>query len=84
MTREQMLVILYNYITYKGYEIPQSQAQSFADESKISSWALEAVQALQGIEIVTGKGNNIFDPKGTATRAELATVLIRFIEYLAK
>ncbi|URN96664.1 MAG: S-layer homology domain-containing protein [Candidatus Pristimantibacillus lignocellulolyticus] len=84
MTREQMLVILYNYMNFKGYEIPQSQTQSFADESKISSWALEAVKALQGIDIVTGKGNNIFDPKGRATRSEVATIFVRFVEYLAK
>ncbi|HIW34634.1 MAG TPA: S-layer homology domain-containing protein [Candidatus Paenibacillus intestinavium] len=84
MTREQMLVILHNYMNYKGYEIPQSQAQSFTDESEISSWAMAAVKALQGIDIVTGKGNNLFDPKGTATRAEVATVFVRFIEYLAK
>ncbi len=84
MTREQMLVILYSYMSYKGYEIPLSQAQSFGDESEISSWALKAVKALQGIDIVAGKGNNIFDPQGTATRAELATILVRFIEYLAK
>src|SRR5690606_33792325 len=84
LTREQMLVILFNYMNYKGVDIPQSQAQSFADESEISAWALEAVQALQGINIVTGKGNNMFDPKGTATRAEVATVFVRFIEFLAR
>jgi len=84
MTREQMLVILHNYMNYKGYEITQSQAQSFTDESEISSWALEAVKALQGIDIITGKGNNIFDPKGSATRAEVATIFVRFVEYLAK
>ena len=84
ITREQMLVILYNYMNYKGYELPPSQAQPFADASEISSWALEAVKALQGIGIVTGKGNNIFDPQGTATRAEVAAVFVRIIEYLAK
>ena len=84
VTREQMLVILYNYLTYKGYEIPPSQAPSFTDESEISPWALEAVKALQGIGVVTGKGNNIFDPKGIASRAEVAATLVRLIEYLAQ
>lgn len=84
MTREQMLVILYNYMKYKGYEIPESQSKSFADESEISSWALEAVQALRGIGIVLGKPDNLFDPKATATRAEEATIFVRFVEYLAK
>ncbi|MGG1633011.1 S-layer homology domain-containing protein [Paenibacillus sp. NRS-1760] len=84
MTREQMLVILYNYMKYKGYEIPESQSKSFADESEISSWTLEAVQALRGIGIVLGKPDNLFDPKATATRAEVATIFVRFVEYLAK
>jgi len=84
MTREQMLVILYNYMKFKGYEIPDSQSKSFSDESEISSWALEAVQALQGIGIVSGKPGNLFDPKATATRAEVATIFVRFVEYLAK
>ncbi|WP_336773545.1 S-layer homology domain-containing protein [Paenibacillus sp. MMO-58] len=84
MTREQMLVILYNYMKYKGYKILESQSKSFADESEISSWALKAVQALQDIGIVSGKPNNLFDPKATATRAEVATIFVRFVEYLAK
>ena len=84
LTREQMVVILYNYMSYKGYELPQIQAQAFADESEVSSWALEAVRALQSIGIVTGKGNNLFDPNGTASRAEVATVFVRLIEHLVK
>ncbi|WP_458461740.1 S-layer homology domain-containing protein, partial [Paenibacillus sp.] len=83
MTREQMLVILYNYMKYKGYDIPESHSKSFADESEISSWALEAVQALRGIGIVLGKPDNFFAPKATATRAEVATIFVRFVEYLA-
>ncbi len=84
ITREQMLVILFNYMNYKGYKIPPSQAQSFADASEISSWAVKAIQALQGIGVVTGKGNNSFDPQGTATRAEAATIFVRVVENLTK
>lgn len=84
LTREQMAVILYNYLKYKGYQIAPNQIQSFADESAISAWALEAVRGLHGIGIVTGKGNNMFDPKGIASRAEAATVFVRLIACLAK
>jgi predicted peptidase len=84
LTREQMMVILYNYLAYAGYEIPEIEAEPFADEDEISPWALEAVQALRGIELIAGKGNNRFDPKGTATRAEIATVFVKLIEYLAQ
>lgn len=83
MTREQMLMILYNYMKYKGYEIPESNSMSFTDQSEISSWALEAVQALQGNGIVLGKPGNFFAPKATATRAEVTTIAVRFVEYLA-
>ncbi|GBF76788.1 hypothetical protein PA598K_05276 [Paenibacillus sp. 598K] len=84
ITREQMLTILYNYMKYKGYEIPESESPSFADESQIRSWALEAVQALQGIGIVSGKPGNVFAPQATATRAEVAAIYVRLVEYLAK
>lgn len=84
ITREQMMVLLYNYMKYKGYEIPRSQASSFADESEIGPWALEAVRALHGMGMATGKGNNRFDPKGTASRAETAAVFVRLIEYQAR
>ncbi|MHA7964828.1 S-layer homology domain-containing protein [Paenibacillus sp. CAU 1782] len=84
MTREQMLVILFNYMKYKGYEIPDSRSESFADESEISPWALEAVQALSDIGIVLGKTDNLFAPKTTATRAEAAAIFVRFVKYLAE
>ncbi|WP_434751937.1 S-layer homology domain-containing protein [Paenibacillus amylolyticus] len=82
MTREQMLVVLTNYMEYKGYEIPESQSKPFTDESEISSWALEAVKALRGTGIVLGNPDNLFAPIATATRAEVATIFVRFVEYL--
>ena len=84
LTREQLAVILYNYLNSKGYQIPPGEVPSFADEGEISPWALEAVRALRGLGMVAGKGGNVFDPKGTATRAEIATVFVKLIEYLAK
>lgn len=84
MTREQMLVILYNYMKYKGYGIPESHSKSFADESEINSWALDAVQALRGIGIVLGNPDNHFAPTAPATRAEVAAIFVRFVKHLAK
>lgn len=81
MTREQMLVILYNYMQYKGYQIPESQSKSFTDESEISSWALEAVKVMRSNGIVLGNSDNLFAPKATATRSEAATLFVRFIEH---
>ncbi|WP_342555229.1 S-layer homology domain-containing protein [Paenibacillus sp. FSL R7-0652] len=84
ITREQMVMMLYNYMKYKGYEIPESQSKSFEDENEISSWALEAVQALRGIGIVLGNPYNHFAPVSTAARAEAAAIVVRFIEYPGK
>ena len=82
VTREQMLVILYNYMQFKGITIPAGTAVPFADEDSVSSWALEAVQAMQAMGIVTGRPGNIFDPQGIATRAEVAAVFARFLDCL--
>ena len=53
---------------------------TFADNTQISSWAKDAVKSMQQAGILAGMVNNRFDPKGTATRAEVATVLRRFVE----
>ena len=56
------------------------KAVTFADNTQISSWAKDAVKSMQQAGILAGKNENKFDPKGTATRAEVATVLRRFVE----
>ena len=81
INREQMAVIMANYAKKLGYDLPKTlQAVTFADNAQISSWAKDAVKAMQQAGILAGKANNRFDPKGTATRAEVATVLRRFVE----
>ena len=83
ITREQMAVILKNYAAKLGYTIPKTlEAVTFADNTKISSQVKEAVKSMQQAGILAGKTNNRFDPKGTATRAEVATVLRRFVEII--
>ncbi len=83
ITREQMAVILKNYAAKLGYTIPKTlKAVTFADNTKISSQVKEAVKSMQQAGILAGKTNNRFDPKGTATRAEVATVLRRFVEII--
>ena len=81
INREQMAVIMANYAKKLGYDLPKTlQAVTFADNAQISSWAKNAVRAMQQAGILAGKNGNKFDPKGTATRAEVATVLRRFVE----
>ena len=81
INREQMAVIMANYAKKLGYDLPKTlQAVTFADNAQISSWAKNAVRTMQQAGILSGKNGNKFDPKGTATRAEVATILRRFVE----
>ena len=83
INREQMAVIMKNYAVKLGYTVPKAlEAVTFADNASISSWAKEAVESMQQAGILAGKTNNRLDPAGTATRAEVATVLWRFVEII--
>ena len=84
MTREQLAVILYRYAQYKGYDVTVSNDLSgFTDGNTTSSWAMEAMKWAVGSDLLSGKGNGTLDPQGTATRAEMATILMRFMELTA-
>ena len=81
INRDQMVVIMANYAKQLDYDLPKIiQTVTFADNAQISSWTKDAVKAMQQAGILAGKHGNQFDPKGTATRAEVATVLRRFVE----
>ncbi|MCL2814505.1 MAG: S-layer homology domain-containing protein, partial [Oscillospiraceae bacterium] len=82
INREQMAVMLMNYVEYKGYNLPTGSTSAFSDEPAIASWAYDAVKMVQAAGIVVGKPGNIYDPKCTATRAEVATICARFIEMM--
>ncbi|MCU6710178.1 S-layer homology domain-containing protein [Paenibacillus sp. J5C_2022] len=80
VTREEMATMIASYI--KHAELAMTDAGSereFADEGSISSWALPAIKAMQENGILTGKPGNMFDPDGTATRAEVAKVMSKLI-----
>jgi hypothetical protein len=80
ITREQLAAILYRYERFSG-KIPPDTAtgRAFADETGISEYAKNAVSALVTQGIINGKPGDIFDPRGQATRAEVAAMLHRFI-----
>lgn len=80
ITREQLAAILYRYEQFTG-KIPANLVadREMADADTISDYAKNAVQVLVAQGIIGGKPGNIFDPQGTATRAEVAAMLHRFI-----
>ena len=83
ITREQMAVIMQNYAKAIGFTLPKVHAETtFADNAKIGAWSKDAVKAMQMAGVISGKDGNKFDPQGTATRAEVSTVLRRFVELM--
>ncbi len=81
ITREQIAAIMERYADYKGQTTDEAgDLTQFADSDEISWWAVENVRWAVGRGIISGKGNNILDPLGNATRAEIASIIMRFIE----
>jgi len=80
ITREQMAVMMTNYAKAMGITLPKTVEKTvFADNGKISAYAANAVETMQTAGLISGKNNNLFDPQGTATRAEVCSLLERFI-----
>lgn len=85
ITREQLAAILYRYAQYKGYDVSaKADLSKFTDVDEISGYALEPLQWANAEGLINGKGNGVLDPKGQATRAEAAAILMRFNEDVAK
>ena len=81
ITREQLAAIFYRYADYKGYDLAvKGNLDKFKDADKITDYAKTAMQWAVGSGLVKGKSGNLLDPQGTATRAEIAAMLHRFIE----
>ncbi len=81
MTREQIATILYRYAAYKNYDVTASNdLSSYTDAGQIGSYAVEAMQWANGAGLITGSTATTLNPLGSATRAEVATILMRFLE----
>ena len=83
ITREQMAAILYRYAQYKGCNVSEAAGlEAFGDAGTVSSYAVPALEWAVGAELINGMDGNL-NPKGTATRAQVATILMRFCENVA-
>lgn len=81
VTREQLAAILYRYAQYKKYDVSGAKSlDGYTDAQSVSSYAVPALQWANAAGIVTGKSGSKLDPKGNATRAEVAAMLMRFCE----
>ena len=83
VTREQLATMLYRYAVAKGYDVSIGESTnilSYADFASISEYAIPAMQWACGSGIVTGVTDSTLAPQGTATRAQCAAMLMRFVE----
>lgn len=81
VTREQLAAILYRYAQYKKYDVSGAKSlDGYTDAQSVSSYAVPALQWANAAGVVTGKSGSKLDPKGNATRAEVAAMLMRFCE----
>ena len=81
ITREQMALMMYRYAGYKEFDTSRrADIDSFIDSGNVSSYARQAMEWAAGSGIITGKAGNRLDPQGYATRAECASIIMRFIE----
>lgn len=84
ITREQLATILYRNAKQKGYDVSKSAAlTAFSDADKVSGYAAEAMQWAVAEGLLQGS-NGKLNPQGSATRAQVATILMRFMEKIAK
>ena len=86
ITREQIATMLYRYAQYKGYNTSGRNlalAYTFLDGGHVSAFSKTAMEWITWSNIITGKDNNTrLDPQGNASRAECATMILRFEDYV--
>ncbi len=84
ITREQLASILYRYAQYKGYALAAPAALSgFSDAADVSQYAVEPMGWAVAQGLISGTNRGTLDPAGGATRAQAASILMRFCQTLA-
>ncbi len=82
ITREQLAAILRNYAAYKGLDTSASgDLSTYTDADSVSDWAKESVEWVVGSGLIGGYEDSTLRPQGTTTRAEVASVLQRYLAH---
>lgn len=85
ITREQMAAILYRYAQFKGYDVSaKADLSVYTDAANVGTYATDAMAWANGAQLITGTSQATLTPAGNATRAQVATILMRFCENIAK
>ena len=77
--------MLYRYAQYEGLAAVNTAENlgGFTDAGTVSAYAIQALNWAVGEELVNGVGDNLLNPTGSATRAQTATILMRYLENVA-
>ena len=85
ITREQMAAILYRYAQFKGYDVSaKADLSIYTDAASVGAYAVDAMAWANGAGLITGTSATTLTPAGNATRAQVAAILMRFGENIAK
>lgn len=86
VTREQTAEILYNYAHSKGYDVSaRADLTAFPDAGSVSGWAEESLSWANAAGLINGTvrdGQTILDPQGSASRAQVAMILMNYVEHV--
>jgi len=81
VTREQMALVIYRFAKTQGYNVENEiDISGYTDVDDVSDWAIDAIKWANKTELINGTSENTLSPKTTATRAQVATILMRFCE----
>ena len=80
ITRQEMATLLSRYAEFAKIELTEGDTVTFTDSDEISDYAKAAVEAMASAGLIQGMGDGTFAPRQTATRAEVATLLARFMQ----
>lgn len=85
VTREEFAQMMYNYASYKEYDLTlEGDLSQFEDASAISGWAETAMNWANGSGLINGHDDGTIDPQGTTTRAQAASILMNFDQNVAE
>lgn len=87
ITREQMAAMLYRYAQYKGYDVSAGENTnllSYTDFESLSEYAIPAMQWAVGAGLISGTSASTLGPQDNASRAQVAVILTRYCENIAK
>lgn len=85
ITRQEFAQMLYNYAKYKGYDLTaEGDLAQFPDSESVADWAEAAMRWANGNQLINGHDDGTLEPDGTATRAQAASILMKFDQNLVE